>query len=367
MADPLILVTGATGKTGGAVVRQLLDKRQRVRALVRVTDDRSERLRQAGAEVVVADLFDPAQMSAAMRGVTRAYYCPPFHAHMIQSAVAFAVAAKAERIESIVGLTQWLASPAHPALSTRQHWLVDHLFSLLPGIAYTSVAPGFFASFPYLELIDYAALLGIFPMPLDGDSRNAPPSDEDIARVAVAALLEPLKHAGKTYRPTGPQMLSVREMTEIMGRVVGRRVRHVRVPMWMFLKAARMGGLDRLLLSEVPYYIEDQNSGAFALGGPTDHVLAVTGAEPEDFETVTRRYAAQPKAQRTIANTLHALGAFLTIPLRPGLNPARYEREQGFPIPPIPRLAMEDADWTAAHMAIARPAKLSAPKLAVMA
>ena len=98
-------------------------------------------------------------------------------------------------------------------------------------------------------MIDYAALLGIFPMPLDGQSRNAPPSDEDIARVAVAALTDPAKHAGKIYRPTGPEMLSVQEMTGIMGRVVGREVRHIRVPMWLFLKAARMGGIDRFLLS----------------------------------------------------------------------------------------------------------------------
>jgi uncharacterized protein YbjT (DUF2867 family) len=367
MANPVILVTGATGKTGSAVVHQLLAREQRVRAVVRQTDARSARLQKAGADVVVADLFDPEQLLSAMRGATRAYYCPPFHAHMIQSAAAFAVAAKQARLETVVAITQWLASPSHPAISTRQHWLADHLFAMLPGLGTTTLAPGFFASFPFLELIDYAALLGVYPIPLDGESRNAPPSDEDIARIAVAALLDPARHAGKTYRPTGPDMISVHDMTRIMGRVIGRKVRHVKIPMWMFLKAARMGGLDNLLLSELPYYIQDQNEGAFALGGPTDHVLAVTGQEPEDFETITRRYAAQPRAQRTIANTLRAFGAFMTVPMRPGLNAARYERQQGFPAPATPRLAMQDPAWKQERGIAALTANVPALKLAVSA
>ena len=367
MANPMILVTGAAGKTGSAVVHQLLEQGQRTRAVVRRLDSRSERLQKAGAEVVVADLFDPEQLLSAMRGTARAYYCPPFHAFMIQSAAAFAVAAKQAQLESVVSITQWLASPSHPAISTRQHWLADHLFAMLPGIATTTLAPGFFASFPYLELIDYAALLGLYPMPVHGESRNAPPSDEDIARIAVAALLDPARHAGKTYRPTGPEMISVNEMTRIMGRVVGRRVRHVRVPMWMFLKAARMGGLDSLLLSELPYYMQDQDEGAFALGGTTDHVLAVTGREPEDFETITRRYAAQPRAQRTIGNILRAFGAFMTVPMRPGMNPARYERQHGFPLPPTPRLAMADAAWKEQRGMTALSARSPALKLAASA
>jgi uncharacterized protein YbjT (DUF2867 family) len=86
MPEPVILVTGATGKTGSAVVQQLLEQGQRTRAVVRGIDARSERLRQAGADIVVADLFDPESLLAAMRGAARAYYCAPFHPFMIQSA-----------------------------------------------------------------------------------------------------------------------------------------------------------------------------------------------------------------------------------------------------------------------------------------
>ncbi len=367
MTHPKILVTGATGKTGGQVAAQLLAAGYKVRAFVRREDSRTARLKAAGAEIAVGDLFDPEHLLDAMKGVDRAYYCPPFHAFMIQSAAAFATAAGQAKLESVVALSQWLAGPQHPSLSSRQHYLADHLFALLPATSVTTVAPGFFASFPFLELIDYAALLGVYPVPMNGESRNAPPSDEDIARVAVAALADPSLHAGKTYRPTGPELISVRDMTRIMGRVVGRHVRHVKVPMWMFLKAARMGGLDPFLLAALPFYIRDQNEGAFALGGATDHVLAVTGRQAEDFETITRRYAAQPKAKRSFVNTLGAFGAFMTVPMRPGLNPEKYQREHGFPMPAAPLPAMEDAGWRARRSAVAGAAHIAQLKLAVSA
>jgi uncharacterized protein YbjT (DUF2867 family) len=77
MIKPKILVTGATGRTGGAVVTQLLAKGYPVRATVRVQDARSDLLQRRGAEIVVADIFDPGQLMDGLREVQRAYYCPP--------------------------------------------------------------------------------------------------------------------------------------------------------------------------------------------------------------------------------------------------------------------------------------------------
>ena len=141
MINPKILVTGATGKTGGAVVTELLAKGWPVRAAVRVRDARSDLLQRRGAEIVVADIFDPGQLMDAMRGVQRAYYCPPYHPFVIQSASAFAAAARGTGLEQIVGLWQWLAGPNHPSLMTRQLWLIDRMFAALPGIAHTVVNP----------------------------------------------------------------------------------------------------------------------------------------------------------------------------------------------------------------------------------
>ena len=108
MTQPTILVTGATGNTGGAVVSELLHRGVPVRAMVRTRDARSAALRACGAEVVVADIFDPDQLVSAMRGVQRAYYVPPYHPYVIQSAVTFAVAAREAKLEAIVQLGQFL-------------------------------------------------------------------------------------------------------------------------------------------------------------------------------------------------------------------------------------------------------------------
>src|SRR6266852_5148642 len=99
MIKPRILVTGATGKTGSVVVTELLKAGYPVRAMVRREDGRSARLRAQGAEI--------------------------------------AVAAQEAELEHIVSLTQWLASPSHPSLITRQLWLADRLFSVAPGVAHT--------------------------------------------------------------------------------------------------------------------------------------------------------------------------------------------------------------------------------------
>ena len=71
---PQILVTGAVGKTGAAVVEQMLGRGFPVRAIVRRSDDRASRLESLGAEVLVGDMLDLKAMRAAMQGVKRVYF-----------------------------------------------------------------------------------------------------------------------------------------------------------------------------------------------------------------------------------------------------------------------------------------------------
>src|ERR1700744_2788430 len=237
MAHSRVLVTGATGRIRSAVAGQLLQHGIATRALVHRDDERSARLRASGAEVVVGDMFDIRQIQAAMDGVDRLYFNQPYHPHGLDSAVAFAVAARRSGVEAVVALGQWLASPEHPSLMTRQAWLTDKLFELLPDTAHVAVDPGYFAD-NYLQLVPLAAQLGLLPTPT-GAARNAPPSNEDIARVAVGALLDPHRHDGRAYRPTGPTLLTGAEIAEAMGEALGRRVRHIDIPPWMFMKALR--------------------------------------------------------------------------------------------------------------------------------
>jgi uncharacterized protein YbjT (DUF2867 family) len=357
---PKILVTGATGKTGGAVVAGLVQRGWPVRALVRSRDARSAALDAMGVETVVADMFDSDQLLGAMRGIQRVYFLPLFDRFMIQSAVAFAVAAREAKLEQIVQLGQWLSNSRHPSVLTRQTWLADQLFSMIPGTAHTIVNPGMFAD-NFLRVIDFAALLGIYPV-LSGEGRAAPVSNEDIARVSAAVLTgDPRRHDGKSYRPTGPECLSGREMAAIVARVVGHRVLPVHMPWFLFLKVARMQGVDPFELSSYRCYMEEMSRGTFALdGGVNDVVRELTGGPAEDFETTARRYAAMPFARQTLANRLRAFASFSMVPLCPGYNLDRWERQIGFPVAPTPSLSIDDARWRADHGAPVAPSVAAA-------
>lgn len=345
MNNPTILVTGATGKTGGAVVDLLLAHGYPVRAVVRREDARSAPLRARGAETSVVDVFDADQWFDAMKGVQRVYHVGFFDPFMVQSATAFAIAARQAQLESVVQLSQWLSSPNHPALATRQTWLVDEMFAAIPGIAHTIVNPGYFAD-NYLRLMDLAAVLGVLPV-LTGDSTNAPPANEDIARVVAAALADPDRHAGMRYRPTGPTLISAHDMVPVIGKVLGRRVRALEMPWWMFSRAARAQGVTPPELVSLRYYIEDHKQGAFAYGAPNDVVAEVTGTPAESFEVTAARYAGMPFAQRTAGNRSRVIRDFLRTPLQRGLDPQRYVRDQGEPPPSNPRYAMQDEQWKA--------------------
>ncbi|MBC7939383.1 MAG: NmrA family NAD(P)-binding protein [Chitinophagaceae bacterium] len=354
-----ILVTGATGRTGGALVQQLRAQDWPVRALVHRIDARSDRLQRLGAEVVVADMHDPDQLSEALRGVQRAYYLPLFQPHMVQAAVAFATAARASRVEAIVQLSQWLSHRAHPSILTRETWLVDHLLAAIPGVAHVVVDPGMFAD-NFLRVIDFASLLGFYPI-FTGDSMSAPVATEDIARVIAALLCNPEPHAGRRYRPTGPKLMSGRDMAAAAARVVGHAVLPVKLPFWMFRKAARLTGASIHEVYSYREYLQDHHNGAFSFdGGVNDVVSQITGQPAEDFETTASRYALMPFARQTAANRLKALARFGVLPWVPGHNLDRYERQMRFPRPPRPSLSSEDPRWLAEHGARAVP-NLSTP------
>jgi uncharacterized protein YbjT (DUF2867 family) len=312
-------------------------------------------LEALGADVVVADLFDIDGLRAAMNGTRRAYFTLPFHPHALQVGAAFAIAASEARLEAIVGMTQWLASPVHPAAQTRQSWLTDRILAMVPGAAHVVVDPGYFAD-NYLTpmVLRTAAHLGIYPFPF-GDSKNAPPSNEDIARVAVACLLDPEAHAGRTYRPAGPELIGGSDIAAALARVFERPVRAVDLPWWLFAKALRVAGFDRDFQMNLRHYVADHKAGAFAFAAPSGDVERLTGRAAESFETIARRYGADPSLRPTLANRLRAIAEFAVLPLIPAYDLERYARGMQFVAPRHPELAMENGHWIAERLARATP------------
>src|SRR5258708_937980 len=102
MVRAKFLITGATGSTGRSATEALTRQGFAVRALVHEEDERSARLRVAGAEVVVGDLLNLNDARDALDGVRAAYFIYPIAPGLIEASAYFAQAAKAAGVESIV-------------------------------------------------------------------------------------------------------------------------------------------------------------------------------------------------------------------------------------------------------------------------
>ena len=315
---PKILVTSACGKTGLPTVLQLLETGYSVRAFVRRLDKRSKVLEAAGAEIFVGNQYSLTDMRAAMNGIRRAYQCAPGAPNGLHFNAIFTVAAYEAGLEHVVTLSQWLASPNHPSQITREVYISDILIAMRPEMTVTTINVGWFAD-NYLMALESAVHLGMLTMPLGdgGVKKNAPPSNEDIASVVVGALIDPATHAGKTYRPTGPDLMSPNDIAATMAKVLGRQVKYQDIsPKMMFkaMKAIPPPGFSDSAYSMLKTYSDEYRRGTFAINAPTQDVEIVGGREPENFESIARRYLAKhPEITPSFAGKIKAVGGFLKI------------------------------------------------------
>ena len=100
----LVLVTNATGRTGGAAAMQALGRGKRVRAFVR-TPGKAEELHKLGAEIAVGDLSDRDAVAAALVGVRRAVLTTPNGPDQVSMEKMFVDAAAAAGVERVVKLS----------------------------------------------------------------------------------------------------------------------------------------------------------------------------------------------------------------------------------------------------------------------
>lgn len=343
---PRVLVTAAAGRTGAVAVTELLRMGFPVRAFVHRDDERAQRLRNAGAEVVVGDLFDFRDLRRALVDVQRAYHCPPWAPNLLHNAMLFALAAEEAKLEVVALMSSWNPNPSHPVTLTREHWIANNVYRWMPSVDVIHVNPGLFA-FNYLlglpAIVHFGRLMAPF-----GDGLNAPPSNEDIGRVAASVLADPAQHVGKCYRPTGPALISAHDIAGILSRVLGRRVKYTNVPPMMMAKAALAYGYPVYAVAWGSQFYAELRQGAFAIGAPTDHVEVVCGRAPENFETIARRYIAQPELiwpGLKIGTKAAALGMTLKMLFTRVPDLDQWEREHLMPLLAAPKLAHESQEW----------------------
>jgi len=138
-----ILITGATGDTGRAAVKESFALGLKVRAMVHVKDDRSAALDKLGAEVVVGDLHHIDTIREAMEGIDAAYLVYPVQAGLIDATVNFAQAAREAGVSAVANLSQRSADRNSKSNSCRDTFIAEQVLNW-SGLAVTHLRPTYF-------------------------------------------------------------------------------------------------------------------------------------------------------------------------------------------------------------------------------
>ena len=236
----MILVTGAAGKTGRAVIRALIAKGEAVRALVH----RPEQIRSVEAlgaqQVVVGDMSLQATMDQAAQGVRAVYHiCPNVSPDEVAIGQVAIVAARSAGVKHFV-----YHSVLHPQVEAMpHHWqklrVEEQLFE--SGLCYTILQPAAYMQ-NVLAHWDQIMEQGVYPVPYAVETRLGMVDLEDVAEAAAVVLTEP-GHAGAVYELAGAEVLSQTEVATILSQQLGRPVRAEAVSLETWERRARESGL----------------------------------------------------------------------------------------------------------------------------
>jgi uncharacterized protein YbjT (DUF2867 family) len=300
MEVAMILVTGAAGKTGRAILRALQACELPTRALVH-RPEHAQGLAALGVQQVVAgDMRDPATMGTATRGVRAVYHiCPNMSPDELAIGKVATRAARAAGVEQFV-----FHSVLHPQTEAMpHHWQKLRVEELLfeTGLAYTILQPAAYMqnTLAYWQRI---VVEGVYAVPYAVDTKLGMVDLEDIAAAAAIVLTGP-DHAGATYELAGGEPLTPAQIAAILEKELGRPVQAEAVPLDVWERGARASGLGdyqvETLLQMFRYY---ERNGFW--GNP--HVLGwLLGRPAVNFEdwirrTVAARQETQPDRGGTV-------------------------------------------------------------------
>ena len=230
-AERLILVTGATGKQGGAVARSLLDRGFRVRALTRDPQrPEAQALTEQGAEVVQGDMDDRSAMDRVLDGAYGAFSVQNFweagYDLEVQQGKTVADAAKEAGVEHFVYSSVGSAYRETGISHFDSKWEIEkHVREL--GLPYTILRPVFFMQ--NWEMMQEPILGGTLAQPLDPDKPFQQVAVEDIGAFAAIAFEHPDGWIGREVDLAGDEQ-TMPEIAETFGRVIGREVEYYQVP-----------------------------------------------------------------------------------------------------------------------------------------
>ncbi len=232
--EQIILVTGATGRQGGAVYQHLQKKGFKLRALVR--DPNSNKARQLmgyGEEVFQGSLDDPDSLTRAMDGVYGVFSVQPYTTNEIQQGAAVIEAAKRQGISHFVYSSVGSADEdtGIPHFETKLK-VEEHLRS--SGLQYTILRPVFFME-NWQRAFGESIRNGQLQQPLSPTTHLQMVAVGDIGAFAALAFEHPGKWKNRTFSLAGEE-LSMQQIADAFSRATGRDVQYVQVSWDQFEK-----------------------------------------------------------------------------------------------------------------------------------
>jgi uncharacterized protein YbjT (DUF2867 family) len=233
-ADRTVLITGATGRQGGAVIRHLLPNGWKLRALTRNPRSASAQdLTRGGVEVVEGDLEDPASLERAARGVYGVYSVQDFWSVGTKREVLqgknLADAAKKAAVEHFV----YSSVAGAERNSGIDHWeskweIEKHIRKL--GLPATVLRPVAFMENYYIDQVEIGLLNGKLVDPIRADKPYQTIAADDIGAIAALAFERPKDFIGLGLEIAGSELTNL-QAAEVFSRVLGKPVKFKKLPM----------------------------------------------------------------------------------------------------------------------------------------
>jgi len=285
----MILVTGAGGLSGSAVVGEFSRHGVTVRALVR---DRSKVVALAElpyVELVEGDMTRTETLDRVLEGIDRALMISSSNPQMLETQCRFVDACKAAGVAQVVkfsGKESGIGFDAKKFPFTRMHEEIERYLEA-SGLAWTHLRPSQFMQV-YLREAPIVADKGLLRLPLD-DVSLSPVDIEDIAKIAFA-LLTSGGHQGRAFEITGPQALSMAEIAAAISEATGKPVRYQKISIEEHRRGMEAAGLP-------PFFVDAIIDQALErLRHPQSRVELGThelfGVKPTPFAEFARRHAA---------------------------------------------------------------------------
>jgi uncharacterized protein YbjT (DUF2867 family) len=230
----MVLVTGATGRQGGAVLRSLLPRGWKLRALTRNPGSpAAQDLARQGIEVVQGDLEDPASLERAARGAYGVFSVQDFWSVGARREVLqgknLADAARQARVEHFV-YSSVAGAERNPGID---HWeskweIEKHIRKL--GLPATILRPVAFMENYYIDQVEIGILKGKLLDPVRADKPYQTIASDDIGAFAALAFERPKDFLGLELEIAGSELTNP-EAAQVFSRVLGRPVKFKKLPM----------------------------------------------------------------------------------------------------------------------------------------